>query len=263
MKLTQPIIKQATICLLAIALTHCGGTQFAGSGTNNGDASGNPLGPNDPNNPNGNGPGGNAPLTPADIIAACNNSNAVHLTLQRTLSFPPRENCTFNANGNGSPVDVFHMARESQTLSLDLPANAIICNVGRFQSSASTSSIRYDDWLFVTMNDYVLVGTDVNMVNLLEQDGSLRRWDWSRIYGTAWSSNPSIYCLGSTCVFPGTDQTGPINLSFGIQEMAQLSAKILEDQAANMTVIVTGDNDIGDCEHSGIDLEIELNYILE
>ncbi len=256
------------ISLLAIG---CGGTEFgsAGLASQSGDlnpadspgggGSGSPSG--NPNNPGGGSGGPVPPMTPGEIMLACADATASHQTLNTTLNFPPRQNCSFGANGNGGPVNGFHMARETQEAMISLPANAVICGMARF-SSGLTSEITYDDFMFLTLDDYVLVSTSTSLVSLLATDNNLRVWDWSRIYTQAFENTPTPYCLGGSCTFPGHDQTGPISLDFQSQELSALSAKLLNKTEASLKVIVTGDNDNGDCEHSGFDIDIELDYIV-
>ena len=95
-------------------------------------------------------------------------------------------------------------------------------------------------------------------------------FDWNQIRGLGVGDNfndPDVqaqqsYCLGqdtgqAQCELPITDQAQPFSMSF--------DNRLIESVAKptnRLELIIGGDNDRTDCQHSGLNLEVIIDYSL-
>lgn len=206
----------------------------------------------------GGGTNPNLPTDPVQIIEVC--TVYERQTYQTVLNFPERQDCNWNQNGNGEKRNEYMQARESQTRSFGLPANAVLCELSL---ESTMNNLHYDDFLFFTMNDYVLIGSNSFFVNKFAKEGNLFVWDWAKIYGMPWQEQ-GPYCLAGSehCEIPGHDMTGGVDVALDTGVLSELALKILKDEDVKFSLIATGDNDEEDCFHSELNLELSGEYIV-
>jgi hypothetical protein len=161
----------------------------------------------------------------------------------------------------------------SQSKSVALPAGAVLCSQKIF--SARSTEWVYDDEIVLTLNGVILATTQKKYLDYDEKPtfakeaaGWLFSWDRlaARRMNNYQSQNPSDrYCYAtdtSNCQMPFTQKEGLVNLELPTEALAPLSAKIQVDKKFELGLHVTGDDESDiDCQHSGIELTAELEYV--
>ena len=198
----------------------------------------------------------------------------------KQINFPARQDCSFGMNGNGPRVNTSIQAYESQTENVDIVDGGVLCG---FELKSLNSGIRYDDFMYMTLNDRVIISSEQVLVDKLRKDSDdgLKVWDFQNIQFTSFDElDGQHWCLGdSDCRIPSTDRDGAFNVQFDFVEISAALDKIeVEDdsddlrraasfasgsilESMELGVHITGDNDDGDCSHTGLDLELKLKYL--
>lgn len=277
------------IALVSGVYTNCQqSVQFAGQSENSILASGEPDEPGGPGEPPVNLPPTTSqpptslpPSTPpivpppvvppppvVDIQTTCENSN--HLSSVKNVRFPnPNVTCAWNQNGNLGPRDLYFQGRIEQSVTLDLPAGAKICNMA---FSFPRQSFRYDDHFLFTFNDLVLASS-YDFRSYLESSEGLLKYDWSRIVGIPWLTNKEgTFCASArdgqgvlrsgTCSWPSTDVAGNIQMSFPQDVFYATMNYNLTRAHHEFKFVSIGDNDTLDCEHSDIRFDLAIEYVI-
>jgi hypothetical protein len=178
--------------------------------------------------------------------------------------------------GNLSILNSFLRARYTQTKSLDVPANAVICDVG---IESAEQSFKYDDIFFLSLNNQILASNHKSEIEKVIQPESflhtqsnaqidVYQYDWLKIRGTSFENVVNDYCLGaqqslSQCEWPITEQFGKIKLKFDPEILIRLSQKRIDNQH-QLSFVITGDNDLKlDCYHQRLDLKLNVKYYLK
>lgn len=239
-------------------------------GENVGDGSGDGLGEGensngngfDPDNPNGGDPNGdqneNLPDDPDQAYELC--AQLERKQVVKTLNYPERQDCSWGQGGNLERLNEFMQARESQSRSVSLPKDAVLCS---FNIQSKTNQIHYDDFLYFTMDEYVLVGSNGHFVEMLEKSNDLHVWNWDSIKGKPWTQTQAYCVEGSTsCVVPPHDVPGALQVTMPELVTSKLAIKLLEQEQIDFSLIATGDNDNGDCFHTEVNLEVDMEYVV-
>jgi hypothetical protein len=197
-----------------------------------------------------------------DGLAICAEGN-YEVQTQR-LNFNQRQECRFGQGGNLGRLSGFMQAREKQAITLTLPENTVLCG---FDLASPAQDLHYDDYLFLNLNQRVLVASETGWADLLTVEGQrFKNWDWSKLKGQdhapvetdALYGTP--YCHGDEdCQVPMHDATGGFQyqLDFAAVDKA-LYEEISESREMNFSVVATGDNNDGDCDHSTFQLDLAL-----
>ena len=172
-------------------------------------------------------------------------------------------NCPWGEGDNLSAKSGAFAARVEQTVPFNLPEGAQLCS---FTLTGGSDSFYYDDHLLLLFNGTPLIGS-FNFNAAFDFVDGLPHYDWSKILGKTWSDfgDNITYCIeGSTeCAMPGTQQDGVVALAFDEATNSALADSVSGGQV-DFTMVVTGDNDPSvDCYHSGIQLELDVQYVLE
>ena len=85
-------------------------------------------------------------------------------------------------------------------------------------------------------------------------------YSWGKIKGKSHHDHQGRYCLGE-CQLPEEHARGPIALNIDEENIQSLSLDLRQQGSFDVQVITTGDNDDSDCSHTGIQLEVEINYV--
>lgn len=200
-------------------------------------------------------------LSVQQVLNLCGDGSSNIQSGTAALSYPPTQECPFGVQDNGTERDQYLQARVKVDRTIPFPDGAVICSI----ELASNSQIQYDDVMVVSLNDYVLISSDNNLTNVLDFAEGLRKWDFTKVRGTPSNFEGGDYCLGepnSTCVLPGHDINGRITINLDSQSLAPLSAKVSKAPSKSLSVITLGDNDPGDCEHTGINFNLNYTYIM-
>lgn len=215
--------------------------------------------------------------TKGEILHLCGQSSPK--TLTKNIYYSPRADCNFASSegandsvtaGNLHALDGFIQAREVQSEVIKLPVGAIMC--GLDIKSPSSQGFKYDDMFAFTLNDHVLLLSSIGLLNcddggacLDTNSEAIPIWNFDKIKGKKNKFDTSNYCFGmdqgSTCIFPEHDRVGEVDFSLSPESSAALALNLKDTSTFTFRAISTGDNDRGDCEHTGITLDVNIQYI--
>lgn len=177
------------------------------------------------------------------------------------LQFPATEACAFGVGDNLEAKESFLQAIVSQNAEINLEGNTtVLCEL---KMTTVSPELQYDDFILLTMNDRVLMSSNVEILNLLDFDSSYK-WDFMKARGNFIEFSGPAYCLGnelSLCEVPETDTFGNLKLDFSAQVMTGLAKSMELGNTLRFQLISTGDNDPDDCLHSDFSLSYELKYV--
>lgn len=191
---------------------------------------------------------------------------------RKTASFsvvlgPTLPPCLFGIPPNLPAINGFVTARKERTYPLtQLPPAAEICSL---TMESVPGPLSYDDGLFLTLNDAVLMASHLNLYwHFPMMTQGFRRFDWPALRGKSYLTNDNIpTCLdagkpGAQCFVPPTESSGQIRLKFldsSIQKVSRWAASKGEPLA--LKLVVTGDdNPEKDCRTSPIVMNVTATY---
>ncbi len=199
------------------------------------------------------------------IDAACNNLPRKNATIN--IRFPePTETCKWNEDGNLGPRDTYFQARIEVKKNLGLPPGAVICDA---IFDFKPQPYRYDDYFALLFNNNIITSGYDFRDNLLPQNFGLLDYEWASIRGIDMafgSAKEQVYCpqipgATATCSFPGHDTQGVIDLNLDPKYIrAVMSNGVPADHS--FTLVTFGDNDTGDCEHSDVEFDVNVTYVI-
>jgi hypothetical protein len=183
-------------------------------------------------------------------------------TLKQSIKFPETSNCRFGTAGNLDRRHKYLQAMEAQATSISLPGKAQLCGVS---VTSAMSTIQYDDFMILTLNGYVLLSSNTDILKNLEGSASTAyKWDFSRIRGMGLDFDSPSYCMGSkagNCTIPVTDTQGQFQFAVDPTSLIHLADQVVENTDLHFALIATGDNDDQDCWHTELNLEFTLQYV--
>ncbi len=171
-----------------------------------------------------------------------------------------------------------------QSVVATLPENAVVCSSKISANSGNDVYWRYDDEFFLTIGDRVIVSSEQawRMQNFVTENSEepygqgpyifdFDQYKWQE-YGYSYQR----YCLGhdrignrfsdeenSSCQFPRTQRWGEFNIDIPAEAFAEVSAEIVNEGEASFSLIIGGDDDPAiDCQHSGIELNWDVEYVI-
>jgi hypothetical protein len=182
--------------------------------------------------------------------------------------------CDWGENGNLPMAQGRVTGRQEQRVTLELPQNGIICDLGFEFDSIDPSfeqqeQFTYDDNFFLSFNDVVLAASYGPMVlqNFTNERG-LYRYDWEKLKGFEFGFEAApTYCIGaeeglSECTIPPPETNGTISLAFGGALVRQLSYVAIEEKRFEFMLATVGDNDPQtDCSHEAFGFQVEVRYV--
>ena len=145
-------------------------------------------------------------------------------------------------------------ARIVQEESITLPEGSIICAA---KVKSATSSIRYDDHLVFTLNEYIIFSTgDAGTQN--SKDG-LPLYDWMD-YRDKKLTGDNV-CLGP-CEIPKTETRGAFSINIPDNKSRIIGLNLRNENSLKFKLITMGEDDSKiDCKHDPVDFEVEIDYI--
>lgn len=181
--------------------------------------------------------------------------------------------CLFGQGDNLTTQDATMRARYEQVRNLDLPSNAVICDI---QIEDQEQTIRYDDVFFLNFNGFLLAtnnksaivnNLDSNRVALQGSSTNLLtyKYDWLKVRDVGFGNVVDDYCVGkaeslSSCTWPLTEKSGNIQFDFDPEILIRFSAQV-PAQNQSLSMVITGDNDYGiDCYHSELSFNVKVYY---
>lgn len=180
-----------------------------------------------------------------------------------------------DSKGNLSMVDGQMRARYEQKRSLQLPPNAVICDI---KLNNNLQSFRYDDVFFLTFNDYILATNNKSavrqklspeIVNAMDSlvAYNIYTYDWMSLRTARFENVVDDFCLGEEaglgqCTWPVTEQAGQIQLKWKPEVFLRLTANRPAEQSFKF--VITGDNDKAvDCYHEKLEFDVSVSYFLK
>ena len=189
-------------------------------------------------------------------------SQGTKKTLTQKIRFPETTNCRFGSAGNLGRRDAYLQAMEAQTTSITLPGKAQLCGVS---VASAVSTIQYDDFMILTLNGYVLLSSNADILKGLEGTSSTAyKWDFNKIRGVPVDFESPSYCMGSgssVCTVPVTDTPGQFQMKVDPTSLIHLADQVVENHTLNFALVATGDNDDLDCWHTELNLDFTLQYV--
>lgn len=183
--------------------------------------------------------------------------------------------CEFGKGDNLDIKDGELRARYEQIRALNLPTNAIICDI---EMATPLQKFRYDDIFFLTFNNRILAtNSKSEMFMRLAPEFSVRlsnnkdvlvyQYEWLKMRTAPFSNVANDYCLGKDesglrCEWPITEQSGNLIFAFSPELLIAIG---LKGTATNQKFgfIITGDNDRDiDCYHEKLSFTMKVKYYL-
>lgn len=223
------------------------------------------VGNSTPINPAGGSPGTPAPTqpqTPEQILAhACATKQVQTRTVAIKFAKNTTQSCPFvEKNGNETMKAGKLRARLEWTRSLGIPANHMVCSM---DASSPSQKMRYDDHLFLMLNNRVILSR-ATAVNALQNDSKgFKRYDWLQLRNQDTGDRSSPYCpSGVSCEVPKTENTGKIGFKFNDDARNRLFGSLI-GQTLEFKLVVTGDdNPDTDCMFDrDLDLSVTYTYV--
>ena len=233
--------------------------------------------------------GPTSPTTVTEILQNCEKaqSSGTLMTLSQNINFEDSrvetnksQICEFappgkqTVNGNLEMAAEKMQTRYEQVRSLNLPANAVICDI---EMKNNLQKFKYDDVFFFTFNGSLLASNNKTSVQqtLMPKSAKLAAnqftdiytYDWTKLRTFGFVNEADDYCLGSaeglsTCKWPVSEQSGEIKFSFAQSLLISLSAGIKSDQQ-KFAFIITGDDDPTlDCYHEKLEFAMNVKYFI-
>jgi hypothetical protein len=158
--------------------------------------------------------------------------------------------------------DKHHQAIATTIQTVSASPGGTLCGL---ELSSTVDTLHYDDFLIFTLNDYLLIASHGAMVDSLEREGNVYKWDFAKVRGQGddFDQETEVYCLSQSegsCTVPGHDEEGPFKFDLASADVAQIAAQLQGSSQLAFGLSVTGDNDDGDCSHTEFDLSLTLKY---
>ncbi len=154
-------------------------------------------------------------------------------------------------------------ARVENEKSLDLPSNAVLCDI---EFEFKQQSFHYDDQAFLVLGGYYIFATQLKS-EYREGDGALLRYDWQKLRGMPWE--PGLHqpvCMGmdqgGTCLLPPSDQSGNFDISIPRKVSTELSHKLIGQEDYSFRLIGAGEGTPGtDCHiKQSLSFDVKIRY---
>jgi hypothetical protein len=208
------------------------------------------------------------PETPAEPIALTADviktlCAGAKLTKTEVVTIPARAGgCMYNNNGNGPATNGAIAARETDTATVPLTPDMVVCDVGIV---SRVPTLFFNDDMYFLMDKYVIASDIQQFVTKLEVANGLPLWDFTKIFGSNnLNSDQKIpYCAAGagTCVtqeIPSTEFRSALTSA----QIAPIAAELVEKENFTLSLIVTGDDPgTGDCIHDEYPLDVKVDYV--
>ena len=181
-----------------------------------------------------------------------------HETITQTVVFPATKECQFGENGNLPERDQYFQAQVEQVQNLTVPADHVICDIA---INSKTTDLHYDDFFVLAIQDNILVSTNEAFTPGSRRDrrNKIYKWNFADVIGTPWGDEGK-YCFGenSACRIPSHDRQGSVSIQIPKDDFVSLAVELFDLKQIEMKMVTLGDNDEGDCEHSRLELDLEM-----
>jgi hypothetical protein len=192
---------------------------------------------------------------------ACNSRPKNSATAQVVFSDNIGSRCAFGRDGNMPMKDAALAARIERTFAVGIPQSRIICSMST--SSEGSQTVRYDDHLFLSLNDNLIMTRSAAFSSLNKQGNGFYRYEWDRLRGQGTGALGSPFCAeGVSCQLPQTEKAGSFGFSLDNSANKRLFGSLL-GQELSFRLVVTGDNDpASECQvYNSITMKINYTYV--
>ncbi len=171
------------------------------------------------------------------------------------------KSCEWGKNGNLSKRNTYTRAKSETPTYFVLPNYQTVCGL---EITSEREEFKYDDHIYLTLNNSVLFSSYPNHMEDLTIEGSkVPQFNWEKLKNTKFTNNDyERFCLGSDmgsyCHFPQTQRTGEMKIKIIDEVIQEVVALNIDRDTHILIVIVTGDNDASDCKHSEINVQLEI-----
>lgn len=182
------------------------------------------------------------------------------------IEFPARDGCSWDQGENLGPVDAYIRAIESDSVSIELGPDEVLCDL-RVEFSTEEGGLsfplEYDDQLLFSFNDRVVFSSDERLVDEFRVDtNGLPVFDWLAIRDMEmWFNNTTPWAVGSgyTLELPGHATAGDAVIAIDPVAISGLTAAAEQSSEVVLALHALGDNDLTDCGHTGMSFWMELD----
>lgn len=257
--------------LLTLGSVSCGQKSFRSTSTVNPSTGGGaPTGKAQGGQPDGSAKDGSSPST-ADTKGTsssgsgsgttavnCTNGALKQDVLTIRLSGNDGAQCPFGLFDNDTKRGGRLSARIERRFDINVPAGRRVCSLS---AQSSQQIVTYDDHLFLTVNNNVILSSTQQVTRLAAGGNGFFQYSWEALRGSSTSSQ--IFCAaGVTCQLPPSERTG----TFAFQMTSEANARLfnsLAGQSLFFGLIVTGDDDDrSDCQFDrDVDLTVSYTYV--
>jgi hypothetical protein len=183
--------------------------------------------------------------------------------------------CLFNTGLNLGMRNEHMQARYEQYQKLNLPANAVVCDLNM---STPLQRFKYDDVFVFTFNNRILATnnknalfqtTPENTISIMNAGNvSIYNYNWLSLREKTFRNVADDYCLGqnqgaASCRWPVTEQTGQIQFDFDEQLLIALGLRAPSDQQTFGFIITGDDNPEIDCYHERLEFDMNVEYYIK
>jgi len=193
----------------------------------------------------------------------------------RTVTCPFAAKGTEDALGNMDMAEGQLRARYEQERRLQVPANAILCDI---KMTNDLQSFRYDDVFFLNFNGYILASNDKTAIRQRIQPESIRtvrtnaqvniyKYHWMSLRTARFENVADDFCLGNevgygNCSWPVTEEDGNIKFSWDPEVFIRMSANVPANQQTFSFVTTGDDNPDIDCYHEKLKFSMSVKYFI-
>ena len=175
--------------------------------------------------------------------------------------------CMWLKGDNLGQRNGYMQAFVDQNISVNLEEDFHLCDasVSTTSSNSSSSSFRYDDNFYLNLNGKVLATNKVSVLNMTANEEL--SYDWHMLKGQVDVNRlkaDELYCrggvIGQNCKIPLTDRNGEFSLNIPESSISPILDRGF-NKSLNFSMVVIGDNDSSDCQHSGINLKVKVKGV--
>lgn len=182
------------------------------------------------------------------------------------MTFPAQTNsCAWNQNDNGPKEGATPSARSEQVMAIDLPGGVKkVCSI-KFRSA--NSQVQYDDSMIFSMQDLIMASNGFTKTRfetqLATSKGGLFELDFLKLKHRGYDKHVLLCADGVVCQIPQSETSGLFNLEVGEKwfSRANLFQKDSMPSKLDVKVVVTGNKQSSDCNHSGVAFDIDVRYL--
>lgn len=188
------------------------------------------------------------------VRKACSQGNTK--TKIEKLEFPPTSECPFGIGDNLSKKNSSIRARTEQSKKIELPEGSLLCDMSL---EFHTKQIEYDDQMYIVFDRFFLAGSKLTP-SMYQLEDELKVYSWKVLQN---NEHPgySPECLGGRCKMPEAEEDGGFDIEIPQSALDQIALKIKGSSSYDFRVITVGDDNDGDCQHSGLSFTVSIKYL--